>query len=102
MKIVKKKVADDGKSLELEVEGEKHTFLTLLRDVLEHDPEVLYASYRLEHPVLSNPTFRVRLHQNAAEDVMTHIIQGAKRIVNLCDELIQLLDENGIKNPSDQ
>ncbi len=100
MKIVKKKIESDNKKMEIEIEGEKHTFLMLLRDVLEKDPDILYASYRLEHPVLSNPTFRVSLRKEAKGNVLDHVIQGATTIKSLCDELAQQLEGQGVRDPS--
>ncbi len=100
MKIVRKTLNPEKKKLEIEVENERHTFLVLLRDVLEQDEDILYASYRLEHPVLSNPTFRVSLRPQAEGDVAEHVIRGAERIKEMCVELEQLLNQQGIKNAS--
>ncbi len=41
--------------LELEVAGEDHTFCNLLREALSRDPRVEVASYRIEHPLVSQP-----------------------------------------------
>jgi len=50
-----KVIAEDETMLELEVAGEDHTFCNLLREALSRDPRVEVASYRIEHPLVSEP-----------------------------------------------
>ncbi|PWI47594.1 DNA-directed RNA polymerase subunit L [Candidatus Heimdallarchaeota archaeon B3_Heim] len=46
--------------LEVEIAGENHTFLNLLRESLKDQEGVLFAAYRFPHPLLENPIFYLR------------------------------------------
>jgi len=69
----------DERSLKLEIIGEGHTFCNLLRDFLLRNPNVEFAAYRIDHPLVSNPVFYVRAKdgrpeealKRAAEDIVT-------------------------------
>lgn len=46
--------------LEFEIIGEEHTFSNALQNFLNKRKEVLLASYKIEHPLLSNPQIYVK------------------------------------------
>lgn len=51
---------EDKKGIEFELIGEGHTFCNALREALNQNKNVEYATYKIEHPLLSNPTVYVR------------------------------------------
>lgn len=57
--------------LEVVIEGEGHTLLNLLRDILLDDERVLFASYVIEHPMRSAPRLAVRTDGKNALTVLT-------------------------------
>ena len=44
-------LVDKKEEAEFLIRGERHTFPNLLRDVLLKDPKVVFAAYKLEHPM---------------------------------------------------
>lgn len=50
--------------MEVEVVGEDHTLCNLLRRVLNEDEKVASAAYKIEHPLLSNPTLYFKLKES--------------------------------------
>jgi len=75
------------RSLKIEIVGEGHTFCNLLRDFLLKDPDVEFAAYRIDHPLVSNPVFYVRTKdgdpekalKKAAEDII-NALENFKKI----------------------
>jgi DNA-directed RNA polymerase subunit L len=77
------------KSLKIEILGEGHTFCNLLRDSLLRNPDVEFAAYRIDHPLVSNPVLYVRTRggrpeealKRAAEDVVA-TLEDFKKVFN--------------------
>ena len=74
--------------LEFEIEGEDHSFLNLLRESLKDQEGVLFAAYRLPHPLLENPIFYLR---TADFDPIEGLEQASDSIVHMCDELTEIV-----------
>lgn len=55
-----KVIREEKDELEIEVVGENHTFMNALRDVISTHKDVIRATYKVEHPVLSNPVLYVK------------------------------------------
>lgn len=51
---------EEGNELEFEIIGEGHTFCNALQSFLNNREEVLLASYKIKHPLLSNPQIYVK------------------------------------------
>jgi len=49
--------------MEVEVVGEDHTLCNLLRRFINEDGRVMHATYKVEHPLLSNPTLYFKLKE---------------------------------------
>lgn len=77
--------------LEFEVEGEDHTFLSMLREVLKDQPGVLFAAYRFPHPLLENPIFYL---QTSSIDPVKALQQAADAIIRICDDLTDIFQKN--------
>jgi DNA-directed RNA polymerase subunit L len=58
------------RSLKIEIIGEGHTFCNLLRDFLLRNPDVEFAAYRIDHPLVSNPVFYVRTKDGRPEEAL--------------------------------
>jgi DNA-directed RNA polymerase subunit L len=69
--------------LEIVIEGEGHTLLNLLRDVLLDDEKVLFASYVIEHPMRSAPRLALRTH---SKNALTVLIETSSRMASVVAE----------------
>jgi len=56
LKILKK----NPRELQVELEGEGHTFCNMVQEVLLKDKAVEFAGYNLPHPLISHPMIYVR------------------------------------------
>ncbi|MEM4978762.1 MAG: DNA-directed RNA polymerase subunit L [Candidatus Nezhaarchaeales archaeon] len=63
------------KSLRFEIIGEDHTFCNILRDFLQRNPDVEFAAYRIDHPLVSNPVFYVKVKSGKPEDVLKKAVE---------------------------
>jgi hypothetical protein len=53
-------IKENKTELEFELIGEDHAFCNALRHALSRHKDVLHASYKVEHPLLSNPKVYVK------------------------------------------
>ena len=65
--------------LELELEGEDHTFCNTLQSVLLEDSTITMAGYNLPHPLVSNPIVYVLTKGNNKPE--TAIRNAAKKLL---------------------
>ncbi|MBC7129285.1 MAG: DNA-directed RNA polymerase subunit L [Thermoplasmatales archaeon] len=79
---------DNGKEIEFELIGEK-TILNPLKQKLLQYEEVEYAEWRVEHPLISNPEFYLRVNKGNAKKILKKAI---KEIKNEIDELYSCLE----------
>jgi len=75
--------------LEFEVIGENHTFLSMLREALKDQPGVLFAAYRIPHPILENPIFYL---QTTETDPLVALQNAADAIIQKCDDLMMVFE----------
>ena len=52
---------ENKNELEFEIVGEDHTFSNALQNFLNNRKEVVLASYKIKHPLLSNPQIYVKI-----------------------------------------
>ena len=81
LKILKK----TPQELQLEVEGEGHTFCNLLESVLLEDSNVEFASYHVPHPLISNTIITVRTSkklkpEDALKTACEKVLQKGKEL----------------------
>ncbi|MFH1447329.1 MAG: DNA-directed RNA polymerase subunit L [Candidatus Micrarchaeota archaeon] len=57
-------VSKEGKHMEIELGGERHTFPNLLREVITQDPDVEFAAYNLDHPRFGTPKLYLKTNGN--------------------------------------
>ncbi len=76
---MKIRIIKRGKNdIELELEGEGHTFCNILRRTLFEDEAVEYAGYTIDHPLIGIPRFYVRT--NGSESPEEALIKAAEKI----------------------
>ncbi|MEM1511064.1 MAG: DNA-directed RNA polymerase subunit L [Candidatus Jordarchaeales archaeon] len=74
--------------LELEIEGEDHTLCTLLKKALLDDENVVFAGYRIDHPLLSNPKIYITTNQGVPpEDALRDAIKRLKDTLTKISDL---------------
>ncbi|MEM4576778.1 MAG: DNA-directed RNA polymerase subunit L [Candidatus Nezhaarchaeales archaeon] len=78
----------DERSLKIEIIGEGHTFCNLLRDFLLKNPDVEFAAYRIDHPLVSNPVFYVKTREHRPEEALR---SAAEEMINALEEFKKLL-----------
>ena len=63
-------VAKEKDMLQMEVDGEDHTFVNVLKEELYEDKNVISAAYMYEHPLVSNPKVIVRTKTGSPKKAM--------------------------------
>ncbi len=87
--------------LELEVEGEDHTLCNLIKKALLEDENVVFAGYKIDHPLLSNPRIYVTTNQETSpEEALKNAVNRLKdTLTNLkatfVEELNKFTPSNG-------
>lgn len=69
-----------------EIKGEDSTFCNALKDELYNDPDVLIASFRIDHPLINIPKFILE----TKGDPKNTLIEAAKRLKK---EALKFYDE---------
>ncbi|MCD6171951.1 MAG: DNA-directed RNA polymerase subunit L [Thermoplasmata archaeon] len=87
MKIEIKK--ENDKEIEFEVIKEKTILNPLKQKLLEYD-EVEFAEWKVEHPLIGNPEFYLRVKKGSAKKILKKAIEDIKRNI---DELRNQLEE---------
>ena len=85
-----------SQELQLEVEGEGHTFCNLLESVLLEDENVEFASYHIPHPLISNTVVTIRTNkklkpEDALKTACEKVLQRGKE---LNESFTQALEQN--------
>ncbi|KAA0004173.1 MAG: DNA-directed RNA polymerase subunit L [Thermoplasmata archaeon] len=80
---------DEEKEIEFEVIGEKTLLNPLKNKLLEYE-EVEFAEWRVEHPLIGNPEFYLRVKKGKARDFLKKAIEELK---NELKELLNQLEE---------
>lgn len=87
MEVKIKKESD--RELEFEIIGEKTILNPLKQKLLEYE-EVEFAEWRVEHPLISNPEFFVRVGKGKVKEVVKKAIEDLKRDI---EELQKQLED---------
>jgi DNA-directed RNA polymerase subunit L len=69
--------------LEIVIDGEGHTLLNLLRDMLLDDESVIFASYVIEHPMRSAPRLALRTD---GKNALTVLIENTSKMASAVTE----------------
>ena len=73
--------------VKLRMEGESHTLLNLLTDILIDDDRVDIAWYDFKFPTVSEPILSIRTY---GDDPIEVLKDAARKISLLCDEFIDV------------
>lgn len=74
----------EGKALRFRVIGEDHTLCNLLRKEMFEDENVEAAAYTIEHPLLSQPEFYLRVRRGKPEEAL---LKALRRLEEKLGEL---------------
>ena len=90
-----KKRVEEENYVEIEIEGEDHTVGNLLRTVLLEDPNVRYAGYRVEHPLVGNLVIAVRTDgsKTPIEAIVQALERAEAKVKEFKEALIRALRE---------
>lgn len=86
-----KRLREEPNLLEVEVSGETHTFLNLFREALKDIDSVLFAAYKIRHPVLAAPMMVIRT-DGVGIDPTVAVEQAAQSIIDWADKLLSAID----------
>jgi len=86
MEVVVKK--NTKKEIEFEV-IEENTILDPLKQKLLTNKDVEYAEWTLDHPLLSNPTFYVRVKKGEAKEAVKKAIKELKKEIDTLREKLE-------------
>ncbi|MCX8169403.1 MAG: DNA-directed RNA polymerase subunit L [Candidatus Methanomethylicia archaeon] len=65
--------------IELEVKGEGHTFFNALCQKLQEDPNVVFTSYNIPHPLEDRTIFILRVSSKPVIDVLIEAVKKLKK-----------------------
>lgn len=86
------RVIKRGKNdIELEIEGEGHTFCNILRKTLFEDEAVEYAGYVITHPLIGVPRFYIRT--NGRETPEEALIKAAEKIAQKAAQFREVFEK---------
>ncbi|TDA31411.1 MAG: DNA-directed RNA polymerase subunit L [Hadesarchaea archaeon] len=77
-------IEKEGRTLRFKVVGEDHTLCNLLRKEMYEDENVEAAAYRIEHPLLSQPEFYLRVKRGKPEEAL---LKALKRLEGKLEKL---------------
>jgi len=80
---VKKSTATE---LHFALKGERHTFTNLLRETLLKDPSVLFAAYKLPHPLGSDSEFVVKTKGKNAKKAVLDALKDIEKQLEAFDK----------------
>lgn len=71
---------NEGNTLEVILVGEDHTFANVLRQTLKKDEHVVFAAYKIEHPLVSKERPTLMLETDGKETPKEALVKAAQRI----------------------
>ncbi|MCD6491879.1 MAG: DNA-directed RNA polymerase subunit L [Candidatus Njordarchaeia archaeon] len=87
-------------SLEIRVIGETHTFFNSLVYELLRDPDVTFASYKIEHPLFDRILLVVKTKENSPfEAIRKAVNRLRKRFSSLRKKLLKAIEEGPLPPP---
>ncbi|MGB3907705.1 MAG: DNA-directed RNA polymerase subunit L [Methanomethylovorans sp.] len=73
--------------MHLEIKGETHTLLNMLKSVLLEDTRVRTASYDMKHVSISEPILYIKTD---GTDPITIVREAAETLITQCDEFLSV------------
>ncbi len=78
--------------VELEVDGEDHSFLNILVKTLLKDPAVKFAAYRIDHPLTGKPIVIVETSGN--KDPLDALAEASAKVKELAKEFREVFEKS--------
>jgi len=78
--------------VELEVDGEDHSFLNILVKTLLKDPSVKFAAYRIDHPLTGKPV--VVVETNGGKDPFDALTEASAKVKELAKEFREAFEKS--------
>lgn len=66
--------------IEVEMEGEEHSFPNAIREILLAEKDVEFAAYRIDHPQVGKPILYLRTKNKKALDVLEAAVAKVKKM----------------------
>lgn len=82
-----KVLAKTKNKLQIEIEGEGHTFCNLLQHVLLEDKTVEIAGYDIPHPLVGKPIMHIRTREGRSPEKV--LLKALERIGELSSEFLK-------------
>ena len=86
-----KVLTEQKDTIELEVNGDTHTFSNLLRKELWENNEVATASYQLKHPLSTSPVFTIKAKSGKPRKHLQEALTSLKKKTKELKDLIKKL-----------
>ncbi|MFX0163057.1 MAG: RpoL/Rpb11 RNA polymerase subunit family protein [Candidatus Hodarchaeota archaeon] len=80
----------EEKMIEIVIEGEGHTFLNILTQTLQENPNVNFAAYKIDHPQISQPRLAITVSDGTPIEA---IIEATKKLEEKSKEFIEKFTE---------
>ncbi|MEX2720516.1 MAG: RpoL/Rpb11 RNA polymerase subunit family protein [Candidatus Wukongarchaeota archaeon] len=80
----------EEKMIEIVIEGEGHTFLNILTQTLQENPDVNFAAYIIDHPKISHPRLVVSVSDGTPFEA---IMEATKKLEEKSQEFIEKFTE---------
>lgn len=74
------KISESKNRLEIDIIGEDHTLSSILREVLERDPEIMYSSYNMSHPYVSSPRIILETKKQKPKKALFNALNTIKEL----------------------
>ncbi len=65
--------------LEVTIKGEDIGFINAIKELLFDDPDVAFAAYRLDHPIVASPVLIVRMKKGSALSAVRTAVKKLKK-----------------------
>ncbi|MEA1984783.1 MAG: DNA-directed RNA polymerase subunit L [Euryarchaeota archaeon] len=84
-------ISKEDDEIQLEIKGESHTLLNMLKSVLLDDERVEIATYDMKHVTISDPVILVKTD---GTDPITVVKDAASKLIAQCDEFLTVFDSS--------
>ena len=90
-KLTKDEEIKEKNILEIKIHGEGHTLCVPLRSILFEDEDVVFAGYRIKHPLIPEPTLYIKT--NGKKTPIDALKDAIKKLIERSDEFISKFAE---------
>ncbi|MCD4703745.1 MAG: DNA-directed RNA polymerase subunit L [Methanosarcinaceae archaeon] len=84
-------ISKEDDEIQLEIKGESHTLLNMLKSVLLDDERVEIATYDMKHVTISDPVILVKTD---GTDPIIIVRDAASKLIAQCDEFLTVFNRS--------